>query len=530
MKPVCLVVIDGWGMSDLDRLKGDAIHHAQTPVMNHLAKTYPSTSIAAHGLAVGLPENLMGNSEVGHLNVGAGRVVFQDIVRIELCLKKRDWLNLPAFKAALERAKSGNGRLHLLGLVSDGGVHSHIRHALALIEECKQYGIKQCYLHFFADGRDTAPRSAVEYIRQVQQYIQNINYGTLATICGRYYAMDRDKRWERVEIAYNALVSGQGERTSDPLETVQERYAKDETDEFLKPIICYSGDSGHIKDDDTLIFFNFRSDRMRQITQVFGKVDGLFPFDVQVERHHLGITTMTQYKAEFPFPVLFPQQKMTNVLAEWLSAQKPAPIPQMHVAETEKYAHVTFFFNGGTEKQYPGEDREMIPSPKVATYDLKPDMSALEVGEAVAKQISTKKYPFVMCNFAPPDMVGHTGMFDAAVKAVEATDKAIGTIFDACQKHGYTLFITADHGNAEKMLADDGKTPHTAHTCARVPFIMTSTERKFRADLVVPGVGAPEGTTVKETGGALCDVAPTVLEYMGVAVPEDMTGESLLMH
>ncbi|KAJ3065400.1 2,3-bisphosphoglycerate-independent phosphoglycerate mutase [Quaeritorhiza haematococci] len=461
---VCLIVIDGWGISPEADSKGDAIRNANTPTMTKLEKEYAFLPISAHGLAVGLPDGLMGNSEVGHLNVGAGRVVYQDIVRIDLAVKNKTLGKQPALAAAMKRAKEGNGRLHLLGLISDGGVHSHINHLFAMLEIAKEAGVPHTFVHFFGDGRDTSPRSATTYLKQLQDFMKKIGYGTLATITGRYYAMDRDKRWERIKIAYEGLVQGLGEKVpkgQDPVKTVEERYAKDETDEFLKPIIV--DENGCIQDKDTMIFFNYRSDRMRQINQTFGIKT---PFETAKTPKDISITTMTQYKADFPFPTIFPPQAMDNVLAEWLDKHE---IPQCHIAETEKYAHVTFFFNGGTEAQFKKEDRVLVPSPKVATYDLKPEMSAIEVAEKVKETIETKKYPLVMCNFAPPDMVGHTGMFEKAVKGVEATDKGIGIIFEACEKAGYVLFITADHGNAEKMIGDNGQ-PHTAHTTAQGKF------------------------------------------------------------
>ncbi|KAI8923757.1 metalloenzyme [Entophlyctis helioformis] len=503
-RKACLIVIDGWGISADPNPAGDAIRNASTPVMTGLAARFPATSVGAHGLDVGLPDGLMGNSEVGHLNIGAGRVVYQDIVRIELSIKNNTLKDQPAVVEAFKRAKAGNGRLHLLGLVSDGGVHAHINHALSLVESAKAAGVPSTFIHFFGDGRDTAPRSAAGYLKDMLAKLDELHYGKLATIVGRYYAMDRDKRWERVKIAYEALVQGRGEVSADPLATVEARYAADETDEFLKPIIV--GEDSRIGDNDTLIFFNFRSDRMRELSSALGMTP--MPFETDKVPANLSISTMTQYKADFPFATIFPPQTMDNVLAEWLGK---CGIPQNHIAETEKYAHVTFFFNGGSEAQYPLEDRELVPSPKVATYDLKPEMSAIEVAEKVAEVVATQKYPFVMCNFAPPDMVGHTGVYERAIEGVQATDKGIGIIFAACEAAGYTLFITADHGNAEKMFGDNGQ-PHTAHTTNRVPFIMTSTTHKFD----------------DAKRGALCDVAPTVLSVMGVPVPAEMTGQSLL--
>ncbi|KAJ3042996.1 2,3-bisphosphoglycerate-independent phosphoglycerate mutase [Rhizophlyctis rosea] len=500
----CLIVIDGWGVSAEENPAGDAIRNANTPVMTDLRNRYPNTDIAAHGLAVGLPDGLMGNSEVGHLNIGAGRIVYQDIVRIELSIKEKKFAQQPNLVKAFERAKSGNGRLHLLGLVSDGGVHSHINHLLEMLTAAKAAGVPKTFIHFFGDGRDTSPKSADGYMKQLLDHIDSLQYGEVATVVGRYYAMDRDKRWERVKVAYDGLVSGEGEKSTDVLKTIKERYEKDETDEFLKPIIV--GEEGRVGDNDTLIFFNYRSDRMREINQAFGIAP--LPFEAAKSPKDIHITTMTQYKGDFPFPLIFPPQSMDNVLADWLGKQK---VPQNHIAETEKYAHVTFFFNGGSEAQYALEDRELVPSPKVATYDLQPEMSAIPVAEKVAEVVETQKYPFVMCNFAPPDMVGHTGKYEAAIKGVEATDKGIGIIYEACKRAGYVLFITADHGNAEKMFGENGQ-PHTAHTTNKVPFIMTSNDHSF----------------VSDRTGALCDVAPTVLEVLGLPVPEEMTGQSLL--
>ncbi|KAF9279164.1 hypothetical protein BGZ68_008081 [Mortierella alpina] len=498
--PVVCVVIDGWGISPEAETRGDAIRNAQTPYMTKFEKEYPFTTLGAHGHDVGLPDGLMGNSEVGHLNIGAGRV---DIVRIDLAASKKQFGQLDNIKASFEHAKAGNGRLHLMGLISDGGVHSHINHLFALLDAAKEAQVPEVYIHFFGDGRDTSPRSAAGYMKQLVEKTEEIKYGKIATIIGRYYAMDRDKRWERIKIAVDGLVSGEGEKATDPVQAIEDSYKKDVTDEFLKPIII--NEKGLIGDNDTIFCFNYRSDRMREISSVLGIAPA--PMEVTLPKN-LHITTMTQYKGDFPFPVAFPAQSMTNVLAEWLAKKN---VRQCHVAETEKYAHVTFFFNGGSEAQFEGEDRDLVPSPKVATYDLQPEMSAAAVGEKVAEEIGTGKYPFIMCNFAPPDMVGHTGVYEAAIKGVEATDAAIGTIYEACVKHGYILFITADHGNAEKMLSDDFSTPHTAHTCARVPFVMTSKSHKFT-----------------DAKGALCDVAPTILRVMGLDVPSEMNGQSLV--
>ncbi|KAI9015551.1 hypothetical protein DFJ74DRAFT_732131 [Hyaloraphidium curvatum] len=488
----CLICIDGWGISPKPDATGDAIRNAQHPVMAGFAKEYPNsvTEVEAHGLFVGLPEGLMGNSE--------------DIVRIDLSIKQKKLGEIKTLVEAFDYAKANTKRVHFAGLISDGGVHSHIDHLFALLDCAKQAGVPEAYVHFFGDGRDTAPRSSETYCKQLLEYLESIHYGKLATIVGRYYAMDRDKRWERVKVAYEMLTQGIGEKVTDPLKAIEERYAKDETDEFLKPIVV--DEQGIIKDNDVLIFFNYRSDRMREINQAFGVPPIPFETKVQPKVHQL---TMTQYNEKFPFPVVFGPQRMDNVLGEWLSKHGLA---QCHIAETEKYAHVTFFFNGGQEKQFEGEERDLIPSPKVATYDLKPEMSCIEVAQKTAERLNEGKHPFIILNFAPPDMVGHTGVYEAAVKAVEATDKAIGIVYEACKKNGYTLFITADHGNAEKMISDDGKEPFTAHTTARVPFIMTSNEFKFQPGKI----------------GALCDVAPTILAVMGLAAPEEMEGTSLL--
>ena len=465
MQKTCLIVIDGWGISTLETSQGDAIRNAKTPIMTKLQQTYPQLPIAAHGLAVGLPDGLMGNSEVGHLNIGAGRIVYQDIVRIESSIKNDSLKNTNNLKYAFERALK-TGRLHLLGLVSDGGVHSHIDHLLYLISKAKEYGIPETFVHFFGDGRDTAPKSSLGYMKVLLDYMTDIGYGKVASVVGRYYAMDRDKRWERIKVCYEMLVQGKGERTKDILKTIEQRYENDETDEFLKPIIV--DEQGIIKDDDTLIFFNYRSDRMRELTSNLGIE---LEFETSIVPKNIELVTMTRYKSDYPFKVLFPAQSMDNVLAEWLGKQK---VLQAHCAETEKYAHVTFFFNGGTENSYDGEDRFLIPSPKVATYDLEPEMSAIKVAEKVAEIVKTDKYGFVMCNFANPDMVGHTGKYEPAIKAVETTDAGIGIIYEACKEMGYTLFVTADHGNAEQMINLETGEPHTAHTCNKGNYFNSS--------------------------------------------------------
>ncbi|KAL9058251.1 MAG: hypothetical protein Q9162_001850 [Coniocarpon cinnabarinum] len=442
-----LVVIDGWGIpSESSPKDGDAIAAAQTPVMDEFSKVDSKTAqgfteLDASSLAVGLPEGLMGNSEVGHLNIGAGRVVWQDVVRIDQTIKKGELKDIENIKKSFTRAASGNGRLHLCGLVSDGGVHSHINHLTNLLDVAKEYGVKEVWIHFFGDGRDTDPKSGLGHMKTLLAYMEKISLGKIATVVGRYYIMDRDKRWARVETGLAGLVQGKGEESSDPVKTIGERYAANETDEFLKPIIV-NGQAGRIQDGDTVFYFNYRSDRVRESTQLLGGFDRSplpdFPYPKDIH-----LTTMTQYNVQFPYPIAFPPQHMGNVLAEWLSSQG---VKQNHVAETEKYAHVTFFFNGGVEKQFVGEERDLIPSPQVAIYDEDPKMSAHGVADRLCERIKSHKYEFLMNNFAPPDMVGHTGNYKAAIEGCTHTDQAIGDVFETCRKEGYVFFLTSDHG------------------------------------------------------------------------------------
>ncbi|KAI9875861.1 MAG: hypothetical protein M1830_007886 [Pleopsidium flavum] len=509
-----LIVIDGWGIpTEKSPKDGDAIAAAETPVMDQFASKDSKTAqgyteLEASSLAVGLPEGLMGNSEVGHLNIGAGRVVWQDVVRIDQILKKGELNKVENIQKSFQRAKDGNGRLHLLGLVSDGGVHSHINHVVGLLKVAKEIGVPHVYIHFFGDGRDTDPKSGAGYMRQLLAKTKELGIGEIATVVGRYFIMDRDKRWDRVEIGMKGVVVGEGEDSTDPVKTIEERYSKGENDEFLKPIIV-GGKEARVKDNDTLFFFNYRSDRVREVTQLLGDIDRSPKPDFPYPKN-ISITTMTQYKTDYPFPIAFAPQHMGNVLAEWLGKKD---VKQCHVAETEKYAHVTFFFNGGVEKQFPGEERDMVPSPKVATYDLDPKMSAAGVADQLCKRIGEGKYEFLMNNFAPPDMVGHTGVYKAAIQGVAATDKAIGQVYEKCKKEGYVLFVTADHGNAEEMLNEEGK-PKTSHTTNKVPFIMAN---------------APKGWSLKKQDGVLGDVAPTVLAVMGLEQPKEMSGTSLLI-
>ncbi|KAF3348808.1 Endoglucanase-6B [Verticillium dahliae VDG1] len=535
---LAIVVIDGWGIpSDRSPKDGDAIAAAETPTMDAFSQDKEHfVELEASSNAVGLPKGLMGNSEVGHLNIGAGRVVWQDVVRIDANIDDGTFASNAVLKDMMEGAKSGNGRLHLCGLVSHGGVHAKQDHLYAILKAAKQYEVPKVFIHFFGDGRDTDPKSGAAYMEELIGQLQEIGIGEIATVVGRYYAMDRDKRWERIEIALKGMILGEGEESTDPVQTIKDRYAKGgskDKDEFLTPIIV-GGQESRIKDDDTVFFFNYRSDRVRQITQVLGNVDRSvlpdFPYP-----NIKPLVTMTRYKTDYPFTVAFEPQHMGNVLAEWIGKQK---VKQVHVAETEKYAHVTFFFNGGVEKVFDLEvrdERDLVPSVKsVATYDEAPEMSAAGVAKRVADRIAgedqvdkdtrekTEKYPFVMNNFAPPDMVGHTGNYEKAIIACKATDDGIKTIYEACKAHGYILFITSDHGNAEEMKFEDGK-PKTSHTTNKVPFIMANAPNGWS---LTDRVELKDGK-VREP--VLGDVAPTVLQAMGLPIPDEMTGQSLLV-
>ncbi|KAL2213526.1 phosphoglycerate mutase [Sarocladium strictum] len=503
----CLIVIDGWGVPVESSPKdGDAITNAKTPQMDAFAQDKEHyTELEASSTAVGLPEGLMGNSEVGHLNIGAGRVVYQDVVRIDKTIKDGELNKNEVITDTFQKAKDGNGRLHLAGLVSHGGVHSKQTHLYALLKLAKEMEIPKVFIHFFGDGRDTKPKSGADYMQELVEKIKEIGIGQIATVVGRYYAMDRDKRWERVEVALKGLVLGEGTETEDPVQAVKDVYAQGgakDCDEFLKPIIV-GGKESRIQDDDTVMFFNYRSDRVRQITQVLGDVDRSVLPDFPYPK--ISLTTMTQYKLEYPFPVCFKPQRMDDVLAEWLGKQN---VEQVHIAETEKYAHVTFFFNGGVEKVFALEtrdpDQDLVPSNKsVPTYDQAPEMSQDGVADQVCKRMDEKKFPHV----------GHTGVYDAAITAVEACDKAIAKIYEGCKKSGYVLFVTADHGNAEEMKMPDGS-PKTSHTTNKVPLIMAN---------------APEDWSLKNADGVLGDVAPTILATLGLPQPEAMTGQSLLV-
>ncbi|KAL2752108.1 hypothetical protein ACRALDRAFT_2044928 [Sodiomyces alcalophilus JCM 7366] len=528
VQPACLIVIDGWGIPTADSPKdGDAIAAAKTPVMDAFSQNKDQyLELEASSYAVGLPKGLMGNSEVGHLNIGAGRVVWQDVVRIDNDIEEDRFADNEVIKNTFESAKNGNGRLHLCGLVSHGGVHAKQDHLYAILLAAKKYGVPKVFIHVFADGRDTDPKSGAGYVEELVGKLKEFGIGEIATVVGRYYAMDRDKRWERIEIALKGMVLGEGEQSDDPVKAIRDRYERGgpkDKDEFLTPIVI-GGDERRIKDDDTVFFFNYRSDRVRQITQVLGDVDRDVLPDFAYPKI-ASLVTMTQYKTDYPFTVAFKPQRMDNVLAEWLGKQG---VKQVHVAETEKYAHVTFFFNGGVEKPFPLETRDagdLVPSKKgVATYDLAPRMSAEEVANRVADRIrgvGGEEFPFVMNNFAPPDMVGHTGVYEAAIIGCEATDEGIKTIYDACVERGYALFITSDHGNAEEMKFPDGQ-PKTSHTTNKVPFIMANVPSDWR---LTPYWDEKKG---KHLEPVLGDVAPTILAAMGLPQPEEMDGHSLL--
>lgn len=506
VKKACLICIDGWGLSDSDH--GNAIKAAKTPVMTGLMKDFAFAPCDASGLAVGLPEGVMGNSEVGHLTIGAGQAQYQDLVRINMAQRDGTFGKKPGLVEAFKKAKEGSGKLHLVGLVSDGGVHSHQEHLYDIIKAAKEFGVPETVVHAIMDGRDTPPKSGAGYMKQLLDKMAEMAYGKVVTVVGRYYAMDRDKRWERVKLAYDVICRdpNEGEVVADPVAEMEARYARAEnaeTDEFFKPFSCDA--NGGIADGDTVVCFNYRSDRMREFAEALGEEP---PFDTTKARK-VDLTTFTQYKSSFPFSQVYPPQIMNNGLSEWVSKKG---LKQYHSAETEKYAHVTFFFNGGTEAQFENEERGLVPSPKVPTYDLEPTMNAAGVGEDVKAAIEKNVYEFIVCNFAPPDMVGHTGVYEAAIKGVEATDTAIGVIFEACKANGYGLFITSDHGNAEVMLTEDNK-PVTSHTTNPVPFI---------------GYSPVEAVKFVRPEATMADVAPTVLKYMGLDIPDDMKGTPML--
>jgi 2,3-bisphosphoglycerate-independent phosphoglycerate mutase len=495
--------MDGFGITS--ETKGNAVANARKPNLDKLMQKYPNTIIDASGLAVGLPKGQMGNSEVGHLNLGAGRIVYQDYTRISLAVEEKKLAENEVLAGTMEKARGK--KLHFLGLLSDGGVHSHNTHLYALLEMAKERGLKDIYIHAVLDGRDVPPKSALVYFQELEAKMQFLGVGKVATVAGRYYTMDRDKRWERVVLGYRAMTKGQGYIAKTPKQAVTDGYSRGESDEFLKPTIV--DPQGLIEDGDSVIFFNFRPDRAREITRAF--VDPSFK---EFERLPIRVNfaCMTQYDATIDAPVAFGPENLDDTLGEIVSR---AGLKQLRIAETEKYAHVTYFFNGGKELPNPGEDRVLIPSPKVATYDLQPEMSAYQITDAVLEKIRSGVYHLIILNFANPDMVGHTGIFEAAVKAVETVDACVGRVVDEVLSQGGAVLLTADHGNAEKMIDQETGQPHTAHTTNPVPFVLIlddGREHQLRK------------------GGILADVAPTILELMGIPVPGAMSGKSLIQY
>ena len=504
-KPVMLMILDGFGIAP--KSDGNAVEAAQKPNYNRLMAKYPSTQLQASGLFVGLPDGQMGNSEVGHLNIGAGRIIYQELTRITKEIEEGGFFKNEALTLAVENAKKNNSALHLLGLLSDGGVHSHIDHVKGLLKLAKDAGLTKVYLHAFMDGRDVPPSSGKDFIVEIEKYMKEIGVGKIATVSGRYYAMDRDNRWERVELAYNAMVLGKGEASASAVEAIDKSYHDNKTDEFVLPSVVDS--EGTIKNGDSVIFFNFRPDRAREITRAIN--DKEFT-GFNREALDLTFVTLTQYdKTLEGVNVAYRPEGINNTLGEYVSNKG---LNQLRIAETEKYAHVTFFFNGGVEKEYPGEDRALIASPKVATYDLKPEMSAHEVTDELLKRLDEDKYDMIILNFANPDMVGHTGVMEAAVKAIETVDGCLGKLADKILEKDGTLFVTADHGNAEIMIDFSTGNPFTAHTTDPVPFIWVSNRT--------------EGRSLKE--GKLADIAPTMLNEMGLDKPAEMTGECLIVN
>jgi|LSQX01.2.fsa_nt_gb 2,3-bisphosphoglycerate-independent phosphoglycerate mutase len=504
---IALIILDGFGINP--RSEGNAIYSANKPNIDSLLKEYPNTIIKTSGMDVGLPHGQMGNSEVGHTNIGAGRIVYQELTRITKSIEDRDFFEKKEFLDAIENCKKNNTKLHLFGLLSDGGVHSHNTHLYGLLELAAKQNMKEVYVHCFFDGRDVPPDSAKGYVEELEEKLKEIGVGKIASVMGRYYAMDRDKRWERVKLAYDAMVFGKGIAASSAIEAVTESYKREEYDEFVKPAVIMNNSepTATIGKNDSVIFFNFRPDRAREITRTFTDVefDG---FERQNGHFPVYFVCMTQYDKTIENAVVaFKPESLTNTFAEYISK---LGYKQLRIAETEKYAHVTFFFNGGVEAVYEGEDRALIPSPKVATYDMKPEMSAYEVTDEVLKRIESRKYDVIILNYANPDMVGHTGIFNAAKTAIEAVDECLGKVIKAILAQGGVALITADHGNSEQMVDYQTEGPFTAHTTNPVP-------------LIAVGLG-----DIKLREGRLADLAPTILNIMGLKKPDEMTGESLI--
>ena len=506
-KLAMLMILDGFGINE--NTDGNAVKLANTPNIDKLMKKYPTTEMYTSGLKVGLPEGQMGNSEVGHTNIGAGRIVYQELTKITKSIEDGDFFAIPEFIEAIENCKKHNSKLHILGLVSDGGVHSHIRHLYGLLEMAKRRDFENVYVHCFLDGRDTPPSSGESYIMQLEEKMKEKGVGKIASISGRYYAMDRDKRWDRVKKCYDALVNGEGNKATSATIAIEDSYQKEVFDEFVEPTVICNGDTpiATIQENDSVIFFNFRPDRARQITRAIVDPD----FDgFETKKLKTYFVCFTSYDETMPnVKIAFKKEPIVNTFGEVISKNG---LTQLRIAETEKYAHVTFFFNGGEEKQYPGEDRILVPSPKVATYDLQPEMSAREVTENVVKAINSEKYNAIILNYANPDMVGHTGSLPAAIKAVETIDECVGKVVEAVLAHDGTLIITADHGNCEQMIDYKTGEPHTAHTTNPVPLILVSNNENY-----------------KVKSGKLADLAPTLLEILGIEKPAEMTGESILV-
>ncbi len=526
-KPLVLIILDGWGYRA--ETKANAIALARKPTYDRLLRDYPNTLLHTSGPYVGLPEGQMGNSEVGHLNIGAGRIVHMDSTRIELMIQNGEFFSHPVLLAAMKNARSGNRRLHLFGLLSDGGVHSYQTHLYALLRMAKENGVDRVFVHAFMDGRDTLPTNGAGYIEQLQQKMREYNTGKIATVNGRYYAMDRDRRWERIAKAYNAMVNGDGEggKYSNPVQGVKESYNKGVTDEFIVPFVCADNKGepvATIRDDDSCICFNFRADRVRQITRALARNSGLndqagrdLPgaddLDAAIPRDRvpkdLHYVCMTRYDKLFTLPVVIPPESMNNILANVMGQMN---LRNLRVAETEKYAHVTYFFNGGVEQPFPGEERLLVPSPKVATYDLKPEMSAAGIADSVVKAIEGGTFDVIIVNFANADMVGHSGKIEPTVKAIETVDACLGRIEPAVRAQGGAMLITADHGNAEMLIDPVTGGPHTAHTTNPVPFIVFSENSKH---------------FTLRAGGSLRDISPTILGILGIEQPKEMTGHDL---
>ncbi len=501
-RKVALVILDGWGINP--NPEGNTLRLANTPCFDDLFRRFPNTAIRTSGSAVGLPEGQMGNSEVGHMNLGSGRVIYQDFTRINRAIELGELAKHEGLSQALDGVRDRGGALHLYGLVSDGGVHSHQDHLHHLLDIASQRGVKQTLVHAVTDGRDTSPTEGIRFLGKLIDHIREINRGTLATVVGRYYAMDRDSRWERVNAAYRAIVHREGPRTRDFLATVQERYDAGETDEFLKPMLA-EGEERRVQDGDLVICFNFRADRVRQMTRALTQPD--FDEFEAVAFKELDYLCMTQYDASFQLPVLFPPSLPDRLLGQVIAEGGQR---QLRIAETEKYAHVTYFFNGGEETAFEGEKRVLIPSPRVATYDLKPEMSAPELTARLIQEASETPYDLVVANFANCDMVGHTGKIPAAIAAVQAVDRAVGQLVPFFEENGYTLFLTADHGNVEQMVDYETGQPFTEHTLLPVPLLVTDPAVRFRSD-----------------PGKLADVAPTLLAYCGSDIPSKMDGDVL---